>query len=116
MAIFSTIWEGLRSFFNTVSNLVRKVIRGILNFVKEVVAWFKKLSLNKEKHTPFIVDAWKLKQMIANAPVVDVGIFEAVYDEEQQAITHARMVEADSLDQQTKNTLAQADDGLVVLN
>ena len=116
MAFFSTIWEGIKSFFNAVSNLVRKVIRGILNFLKEVVAWFKKLGLNKEKDTPFIVDAEKLKQMIDNAPIVDVGIFEAVYDEELQTITHARMVEADSLDQQTKDTLAQADDGLVVLN
>lgn len=54
--------------------------------------------------------------MIKEAPVVDCGIFEAVYNEEKDTIEHMRVVEAEELDDETKNVLSKAEQGLVVLN
>jgi hypothetical protein len=54
--------------------------------------------------------------MIKEARVVDCGIFEAVYNEEKDTIEHMRVVEAEELDDETKNVLSKAEQGLVVLN
>ena len=116
MSIISNIWESIKSFFKTVIDFVKKVIKGILNFFVYVVAWFKGLKLRKGIDNPFIVDAKMLKKMIKEAPVVDCGIFEAVYNEEKDTIEHMRVVEAEELDDETKNVLSKAEQGLVVLN
>lgn len=114
--IVPNIWECIKSFFKTVFNFVKKVIKGILNFYHHVVEWFKGLKLRKGKDIPFIVEAKKLKKMIKEAPVVDCGIFEAVYNEEKDTIEHMRVVEAEELDDETKNVLSKGEQGLVVLN
>ena len=112
----SVIWEGIKEFFQSVVNIVRKVIRGVLNFVKEVVNYFKKLALDPRKDTPFLIDSEVLKEKIKNAPRVNVGIFEGVYDEDTNEITNVRQVEADALDEQTQDVLSKADEGIVALS
>lgn len=47
--MFESIINAIKAAFRYIVNLVRKVINGILNFAKEVVDWFKSLSLNPQK-------------------------------------------------------------------
>ena len=49
--------EAIKGAFRYIVNLVRKVINGVLNFVKDVVNWFRRLNLNPQKDTPFVADA-----------------------------------------------------------
>lgn len=115
MSLVSDIWDGIKRFFSGVVDFIKKVIRGILNFFRDIVAWFKELRLNPKKDTPFIVKADKLKDLIDNAPVVDVGIFMGVYNEETNEITNYEIVVADALDEETSNTINKGKDGIVVL-
>lgn len=94
--------------------MVRKVIRGVLNFAREVVDWFRSLNLNPQEDTPFIADASEFKEMLKTAPKKDVGIFEGVYNEEEDEIVSHRYLDADSLDARTKEILGK--EPLVVLS
>ena len=97
-----------------ICNLVEKIIVGVLNFAKHIVGWFRGLNLNPNRHVPFIADKEKFKQLLTNAPVKKVGVFKGVYDQVTDEISNSEYIGADSLDQQTKNILANED--LVVLN
>lgn len=112
----SVIWEGIKEFFQSVINIIKKVIRGVLNFLKEVVDYFKKLALDPRKNIPFLIDSEGLKKKIKNAPRMNVGIFEGVYNEDIDEITNGRLVEAEALDEQTQDALSKADDGIVALS
>lgn len=111
----SLIWQGLKEFFTACVNLVTKIIKGIFNFAKEIVGYFKQLFLDPQRHTPFIANANdpRFKEMLQKAPVKNVGIFEGVYNEETEQIEHARMIEADELDSETRKTMGK--EPLVVL-
>lgn len=102
--------------FQWLKRFVKKVINGVLSFAKNVVGWFKNLNLNPNTQTPFIANANapELKEMIKNAPVKNVGIFEGVYNEETNEIEHAQLIEADAVDKDTYQTLGN--ETLVVLN
>lgn len=116
--IFGGISSALRTLFTAVKNFLVTVIRGILNFFKEVVTWFKNLRLDPNKHTPFVADAKRLKQLIHEAPEVNVGIFEGVYNEETEEIEHYKEIKADKVDAETKKILSNAtpDNPIVVLS
>lgn len=113
MGIISGIIEAIKAAFRFIANLVRKVIRGILNFAREVVGWFRSLTLDPQKDTPFIADATKFKDMLKTAPTKNVGIFEGVYNEEADEITENRYLDADEVDNRTKQVLGN--ESLVVL-
>ncbi len=105
----------IKNAFRFIRNLVKVIISGVLNFARNVVAWFKKIyNLDKEVDTPFIADASKFKEMLKTAPTKNVGIFEGVYNEETDEITHNRYLEADEIDDKTRTVLG--DEPLVVLN
>lgn len=114
MGIISSLIEAIKGAFRFLVNIVRKVIQGIFQFAKQVVGWFRSLTLDREKHTPFIADAQEFKEMLKTAPKKDVGIFEGVYDEEADEIVANRYIEADKLDQKTKEVLGN--EPLVVLS
>ena len=109
------IWSAMKEFFERVKEFVKVVIEGVLDFVNEVVAWFKNLNLVKGVHIPFIADIAneKFRQMLGEAQIKNIGIFEGVYNRETEEIESGRVVEADALDQKTKDTLD--DSGLTVL-
>lgn len=100
--------------FEFLKNVISRVVNGILNFAKEVVGWFKSLNLKLGQDIPFIAKKDLFKKALKNAPVKDVGIFEGVYNEVSDEITHAEYIEADNLDAQTRQVLGQEE--LVVLN
>lgn len=112
--MFDSIIAAIKAAFRYIVNLVRNVINGILNFAKEVVGWFKSLRLNPQEDTPFIADASEFKEMLKAAPKKNVGIFEGVYNEETDEITANRYLDADEVDQKTKDVLGN--ESLVVLN
>ena len=105
MASISRIVEALKRFFERVKNFVKKVINGILNFFKEVVNYFKSLRLIKDKDIPFLANIEQFKDMIKNAPVKNVGIFEATYNAETEEIENGRYLAADEVDEKTKEVL-----------
>ena len=80
--MFESIINAIKAAFRFIVNLVRKVIHGVLDFFREVVAWFKSLFLNPQEDTPFIADASEFKEMLKTAPKKNVGIFEGVYGSE----------------------------------
>lgn len=116
MSVLKTIWDGIQALFLAIVNFVVTIIKGILNFYKQVVSYFKNLQLDPKKDTPFILDGQKLGELVHNAPRVDCGIFEATYNEETEKIEHYREIQADELDKETKEILKKnKEDGLVVL-
>ena len=54
--VFSSIWGGIKKLFNSIVNFVKKALNRVLNFLHDVVDFFKKLNLNPERDTPFIID------------------------------------------------------------
>lgn len=98
-----------------IKDLVATIIEGCLNFARNVVGWFKKLNLRQGRDVPFIANANQqaFKEMLQKAPVKNVGIFEGVYNEETDEITHYEYIEADDLDQRTQQVLGKEE--LVVL-
>lgn len=99
--------------FQWLKIIFKRVINGILNFTRDVLNWFRNLQLDPNKHTPFIADKSKLKEMLKTAPVKDVGVFKGVYNEQTDEIEHHELIEADALDSETKNILGR--EALVVL-
>ncbi|MCR5076767.1 MAG: hypothetical protein K6A82_01865 [Prevotella sp.] len=114
MSVVSSIWEGVKNFFQSVVNFIRKVINGVLNFYTHVLQWYKRLKLRQDRDIPFLMFGPTLKEMLKGAPKKDVGIFKAVYNEETETITHHEFVEADALDEKTREVLG--DEELVVLS
>lgn len=113
------------------SNLSVKQIEGTLSF-GDVVGWFKSLSLDKEKDTPFIALADQVEDMITSYfksdniivyPPLPDGILEdqdkkrlllGVYDEKSQEVSNAMLLVADSFDAKTLEVLGE--EKLVVLS
>ena len=90
-----------------------KTIEGKVNF-QDIVAWFKSLPLDKNKHVPFIAKADQFKDMLNYKPKKNATLFIGVFDEEKNEIIHAQIIEADSFDEQTRETLGN--EAIVVLN
>ena len=102
--------------FRSIVNTIKVIFRKVLNFFKDVVEHFKKLNLNPEKDTPFVIDAGKLGEQIKDVPRVKMGIFEGVYHEDTNTITDYREIEAGEFDERTKEVMSQARDGIVALS
>ena len=106
--------ELVRRAFAYFRNLVRRVINGILSFARDIVAWFRGLSLDPKKDIPFVAKGETFKEMLDRAPVKSIGLFKGVYNKETDEIEHAEFIEADSLDNETRNLIDS--DPLVVLS
>lgn len=90
-----------------------KTIEGKVNF-QDIVAWFKSLSLDKNKDVPFIAKATELKDMLNYETKKNAALFVGVFNEEKNEIIHAQIIEADSFDDQTLEVLGK--ESIVVLN
>lgn len=110
--MFDFILDCIRALVDVTLNL----IQGVIDFLKDVVSFFKKLKLDKRKDIPFIMNGEEFCKMLHKAPVKNAGIFEAVFDEEAGEITASRELQADGLDRRTREALESAEDGLVVLS
>ena len=108
------IMNALKTFFTALKEFVQKVIQGIINFFNEIVNYFKTLKLVQGRDIPFIANTEQLKAMIKNAPVKNVGIFEATYNEQTDEIENGRYLAADEIDEETQEVLGN--EQLVVLN
>ena len=113
MGLISGIVELIKGAISWIKQIVKRVINGIFNFLADCVNWIKSLRLKKNKHIPFVADAKSFKEMLKTAPTKDFGIFQGVYDEDIDEITHHQFIEADAVDATTRETLGNED--LVVL-
>ena len=100
---------------------VQKLVQGIFSFLRHCLGWFSDLirngKINKNTHTPFMADGMKIpgmKDALKKAPTKNVGIFQGTYNEETDTVDHFEFIEADEVDQQTRDTLGN--EPLVVLN
>ncbi|MCF0207007.1 MAG: hypothetical protein HUK15_06215 [Bacteroidales bacterium] len=114
MGIISAIYEGIKAALRFVRNLVTKIIRALINFVTNVMNWFRGLFLDPKKDVPFIADGNKIKDLLGKAPTRNVGLFKGVYDEETETISYSEYLDADGLDAKTKEVLGN--ETLVVLS
>lgn len=90
-----------------------KTIEGKVNF-QDIVAWFKSLPLDNNKHVPFIAKADQFKDMLNYKPKKNATLFIGVFDEEKNEIIHAQIIEADSFDDKILEVLGN--EPIVVLN
>lgn len=113
-----TVAGAIKNFFETIGQALKIIVVAIINFAKQVVNYFRGLNLKQGKDTPFIVKNSKLKDMIHEAPVKKVGIFEGVYNESEDRITEGRVINANDLDEKTEGILdaAKPDNPIVILN
>lgn len=96
-----------------IKDLNRKEISGTLNF-NDVVSWFKNIpDLNQNVDIPFIAKAEDFKEMLGTLPSKPFGVFIGVYNEASESITHHLYIDADELDEQTKEVMGK--ESLVVL-
>lgn len=109
------LFDALEDFFDFIGEIVSTIINGVISFFQHIVGWFKGLNLKKGRDVPFVADAQseKFKQMLKQAPKKDVGIFEGVYNEDTNEITHYKYLEGDEIDAKTQDLLG--DEELVVL-
>lgn len=105
----------IKEAFAYIKNFVVRIINGCINFVRNVIGWFKSLPIKQGRDVPFIANANKqeFKALLKKAPTKDVGIFQGVYNEVSDEITYNEYLDADAVDQQTKNVLGNEE--LVVL-
>ena len=114
-----------------IHNLEIKKIEGTLSF-SDVVGWFKKLSLDSQKDTPFVALAdkfeemftsyFKTENMIVYPPLPNVTfngpnnkrLLLGVYDEKTDEITKYLLIIADAFDEKTLEVLGN--EPLVVLS
>ena len=114
-----------------ISNLEVKKINGTLSFM-DVVGWFKKLSLDPQKDTPFVALAdkfeemfttyFKTENMIVYPPLPgdtfngpdNKRLLLGVYDEKANEINKALLIIADAFDEKTLEVLGN--ESLVVLS
>lgn len=111
--MFDYILDAIGTLFDMIGDLVAWVIDGILSFKDYIVDYFKGLLLRRGRDIPFIADEKKIADLIHKAPVKDVGIFEATYNEDTNEIENYRALEADGMDSQLKSILGN--EKLVVL-
>ena len=91
----------------------RRKVNGILVF-EDIVGWFKTIdNLDKEVDTPFIADANKFKDVLGPSSS-KIPIVIGVYNEKEDEITHHLLLEADEIDDKTREVLGS--EPLVVLN
>ena len=112
------MWESIvnafKSFLQRVKNFFRKIINGSLNFFRDVVSYFRGLRLRQGTDIPWFAKRDEFKEMLHNAPVKNVGIFTGVYNEETDEIENVQEIQADALDEKTKEILGN--EKLVVLS
>jgi hypothetical protein len=108
------IKNAFRAALQWIKNIVKIVIDGVLNFAEKVVGYFKNLKLTPNKHVPFIANKQAFVDKIKNATVKNVGIFQGIFNKDTNEFEHVQDLEADSLDQNTKEILGNEE--LVVLS
>lgn len=108
------ILELIQEAWKYIKHIYTKIINRIINFFNDVVTWFKSLRLRQGRDVPFLADPEKFRDLLHKAPVKPVGIFKGVYNEETNEITYNEYLQADEMDEQTRNILDQ--EALVVLS
>ena len=110
------IFDALETLFDWIGEIVSIIIDGVIEMFTHVVSYFKGLRLRRNRDVPFIANenSPKFRQMLHQAPVKNVGIFEGTYNEDTDEVENYRSLEADRLDPTIKQALGN--EPLVVLN
>lgn len=89
----------------------------------DVTAWFKGFKLDRNKDIPFIMKGEKFSETMGekdctfNPPVSKpCSIFLGVYDEAADELSHWVMIQCDASDAELAQSLAQAENGVLVLS
>jgi hypothetical protein len=83
----------------------------------DIVSYFKQLSLNPKKQTPFMIKGNCMTKFFSDATDMSANsLIVGVYNEDSNTITDLKVIEGTSMDAQLQNILKNANDGIVVLN
>lgn len=119
MGLLSGVWDFLKSVASSFWKMVKRVVAVIGEFFKAIVDNFKQLIRNgriiQGRDTPFILDPKKTKEMLANAPNVNAGLFSATYNDDTEEVENMTKIEG-QLDEQTKSALRSSNNGIVTLS
>lgn len=107
------IIEAFKAFMEKVKGVVKTIFTRIVDFKNQIVGWFKNLNLIKGIHIPFMTNRQDFKEMLANAPKVNVDVFTGVYNEQTDEITNLQYIAANQYDKMTAELLNKEE--LVVL-
>lgn len=110
------MWDFIFDCIRSLRDWVCHVIQGVIDWLQDVLAWFKKLRLDPRKHTPFVMKGQEFRKMLHQAPIQNAGIFQAVYDEQADEISYKQELQGDALDNETRRILNSSEDGLVVIS
>lgn len=104
------------SGFDGLRNITPITLNRQLSFTSDVVSYFKELRLNPGEDTPFIIDGIELAKRVkdlsnVSGPSLFLGVFK-----HDGSIVNYRLLCADSFDNQTKEVLTKATDGIVTLS
>ncbi|MCF0184793.1 MAG: hypothetical protein HUK00_09645 [Bacteroidaceae bacterium] len=108
------IFDAIGTLFDVIGDVVAWVIDGFVSLAEHVTNYFRALRLRKGRDIPFVADETKIADLIHKAPVKNVGIFEATYNEDTDEIENYRAIEADEMDDDLRETLGN--EKLVVLS
>lgn len=88
--------------------------------MEEIIEWFKDLSLNKEIHTPFIVNGSRLQELIPsyNDDNSLSSVFVGVYNERMDELSNYKLFSGIAFNKSLTEVLSHAtnDNPVVVLN
>ena len=102
MGLFDCIIGALRGL----SDWFVDVLKRVINFLQDIVGWFKSQRLDPKKHTPFIVKCDnEIREMLHRAPRKDGGIFKVYLDEVDGTITGYEMETDKGVDAKTEEVL-----------
>lgn len=116
MGTIQTVSNAISNFFRKIGRALKRFFTKLIELIAHIREYFRNLRLDPTEDSPFVVDAGKMHELFEGSPKVNLGIFEGVYNEETNSITHHRLIEAEKLDDKTQDLLSRTDNGLVVLS
>ena len=115
MSFFANAFSAIINAVRSIYRLVQRFIYGILSFKEHIVHWSKNTTFRR---TGYSISRgrplFERKNFTRHLNTV-AEIFQGIYNEETDSITHHEFIGAEKLDSETKEVLKSAEEGLVVL-
>lgn len=102
MGILDFIWEGIKALGRWFAKLINRLI----DFLQDVLNWFRVQNLDPRKDTPFVMQVDdEMRRKLGQAPRRNVGLFKGVYDERTDTITGDEIDSTEGFDSKTREVL-----------
>lgn len=114
MAFIDGVIDNVQELFGAVWSFVKRISEKIVNFVKNIVSWFKDPSRHKKLQENKKLIATSIKRNLENG---QFNVINCLYDTEKEDIVgdydvsnqYAAGIESEGLDSETKNRFGDKD-------